>query len=103
MGLRINKLQFLMDLHRIFKCYIIFNMEKEILKLKIQSLVALRTNLINILIVLIGGIISLLFLPDYSFKYLLIILGVFYVLVFLSNLLSINNKLDKLLIVEKEI
>lgn len=78
-------------------------MDKEILKLKVESLVALRTNLINILIVLIGGIISLLFLPDYSFKYSLIILGVFYVLVFLSNLLSINNKLDKLLVIEKEI
>ena len=77
-------------------------MDNEKLKLKVQSLVTLRTSLINVLIVLIGGVVSLLFLPKYSFNYLLGILGGFYILIFLSNLLSISTKIDKLLSEDKE-
>lgn len=77
-------------------------MDKEILKLKVESLVALRTNLINILIVLIGGVVSLFFFPNSQFTLIFGLVGVFYILVFLSNLLSLNNKLDKLLIDEME-
>lgn len=77
-------------------------MEKEILKLKVENLVALRTNLINILIVLIGCVVSLFFFPSSRSTLIFGFVGGFYILVFLSNLLSLNNKLDKLLIDEKE-
>jgi len=74
-------------------------MDKEILKLKIKSLVALRTSIINVLIVLIGGIVGLIILPKTIIKVLLLCAGVFYVCVFLSNLnwvtTEINNVLDK--------
>jgi hypothetical protein len=73
-------------------------MDKEILKLKIKSLISLRTNLINVLIVLIGGVVSLSFLPIHLVPSLFGVLGFFYILVFLSNLISTNNKIDKLLI-----
>jgi len=73
-------------------------MDKEILKLKIKSLISLRTNLINVLIVLIGGVASLFFLPIRPITYLFGALGFFYILVFVSNLISTNIKLDKLLV-----
>lgn len=72
-------------------------MDKEILKLKIKSFISLRTNLINVLIILIGGVVSLSFFQTSIFKGFLISIGVFYILVFLSNLVGTNKQLDKLL------
>lgn len=72
-------------------------MDKEILKLKVESLVSLRTSLINVLIVLTGGVASLFFLPVSIINYLFGGLGFFYFFVFLSNLINANNELDMLL------
>lgn len=77
-------------------------MDKEVLKLRVKNLISLRTSLINILIVLIGGVVSLFFFPNSRFTLIFGLVGGFYILVFLSNLLNLNNKLDKLLIDEME-
>lgn len=76
-------------------------MEKEILKLKAQSLITLRTSLINVLIVLTGGLTGLFFLQTTIATYLFASIGFFYFFIFLSNLIDTNNKLD-LLLSEKE-
>lgn len=76
-------------------------MDKEILKLKVQSLITLRTSLINILIVLGGGVVSLFFLPLRIISYFLGGVGIFYFFVFLSNLTNTNKELE-LLLNEKE-
>ena len=72
-------------------------MDKEILKLKIQSLISLRTSIINTLIILVGGTVSLGFLPDSLLRSCLILLGVFYTMVVILNLDSVMGKIDKLL------
>ncbi len=72
-------------------------MDNEILKLKIKSLISLRTNLINVLIVLVGGVLSLSFFQTSILKGFVICIGVFYILVFLSNLVDTNKQIDKLL------
>lgn len=77
-------------------------MEKEILKLKVQNLAGLRTSTINILIVLIGGMVSLMFLPNSPLKYFLACIGGFYIIIFVSNLVNITNKIDTLLINRKD-
>ncbi len=77
-------------------------MEKEILKLKVQSLTTLRTSIINILIVLIGGIVSLMFLPNSSLKCFLACIGGFYIIVFIFNLVNITNKIETLLTNRKD-
>lgn len=76
-------------------------MDKEILKLKVKSLISLRTSLINLLIVLIGGVASLFFLPLSLTSYFLGGTGIFYFFVFLSNLTNTNKELE-LLLKEKE-
>ncbi len=78
-------------------------MEKEILKLKVNSLISLRTSIINTLIVLVGGTTSLVFLATSPMKNCLIFVGIFYIIVFISNLVSISNKIDGLLIEGKDI
>ncbi|MDD3436895.1 MAG: hypothetical protein PHC64_07075 [Candidatus Gastranaerophilales bacterium] len=77
-------------------------MDKEILKLKVESLVTLRTSIINTLIVLVGGIVSLLFLQNSLLKGILLFVGFFYFVIFISNLLNITNKIDRLLITGKD-
>lgn len=77
-------------------------MEKEILKLKIQSLITLRTSIINMLLVLIGGTVSLGFLPGSLLRNCLILAGVFYTMIVILNLDSVMGKIDKLLKSGKE-
>jgi len=64
-------------------------MDKEILKLKIESLIALRTSIINALIVLVGGTVSLLFFQFTPLKYIFVSVGVFYFFVLISNLINV--------------
>jgi len=77
-------------------------MDKEILKLKIHSLVAMRTSIINTLIILIGGTVSLGFLPNSFLRNCLILAGIFYVMIVVLNLDSVMVKIDKLLKIGKE-
>lgn len=72
-------------------------MEDVILKLKVKSLIELRTSIINALIILTGGTAGLFFLPDSTPKNFFIIAGVFYIVTFISNIKNINNKIAKLL------
>lgn len=73
-------------------------MDKEILKLKIKSLISLRTSLINTLTVLVGGTVGIYFLPAGSLaKIILIIVGIFYSLIFTFNLIATSNEINILL------
>lgn len=79
-------------------------MDDEKLKLKkIDELVALRTSIIHVLIVLVGGTIGLLFTANTFLKFALIALGFFYFCVVALNLIDIENKLNKLLYFKKEV
>lgn len=68
-------------------------MEK--LKEENKSLISLRTSLIAVLTVLNGGIAGLIVsdINIYKFVFLLII-GIYFDIVFISNLLTINKKIN---------
>ncbi len=71
---------------------------REYYKEKIKNLVSLRTSLFTIAMVLTGGIVGLLFMDIPLVKILpLAVIGVYYDFVFISNIFSINNKIDILL------
>lgn len=71
---------------------------REYYKEKIKNLVALRTSLFTIAMVLTGGVVGLLFMDISPVKILpLAVIGVYYDFVFISNIFSINNKIDILL------
>lgn len=73
-------------------------MDDEKLQLKkIDELVALRTSIIQALIVLVGGTISLVFVNGFLLKIILIPIGIFYTCVLILNLDSIGNKIDEIL------
>ena len=67
------------------------------LELKIKDLVSLRQLITQALVVLIGGVVGLFFIPESKLKYIVIAFGVFYVVVLGKNLYSTINKIDKLL------
>ncbi|MDD3436617.1 MAG: hypothetical protein PHC64_05645 [Candidatus Gastranaerophilales bacterium] len=69
---------------------------------KIDELVALRTSIIHVLIVLIGGTIGLLLTVDNIIKVVLICLGIFYTVVLIFNLINITHQLNKILTFRKE-
>ena len=70
----------------------------EYYKEKIKNLISLRASLFTIVVVLTGGIIGLFFMNVSLIKILpLAIIGVYYDFVFVSNIFSINNKIDVLL------
>ncbi len=71
---------------------------REYYKEKIKNLISLRASLFTIVVVLTGGIIGLFFMNVSLIKILpLAIIGVYYDFVFVSNIFSINNKIDVLL------
>lgn len=71
---------------------------REYYKEKIKNLISLRASLFTIVVVLTGGIIGLFFMDVSLIKILpLAIIGVYYDFVFVSNIFSINNKIDILL------
>ncbi|MFA7658122.1 MAG: hypothetical protein WCY19_01675 [Candidatus Gastranaerophilaceae bacterium] len=72
-------------------------MDKEILKLKVTNLIALRTNLTNVVLILSGGLASLFFLPNSLLKYVLIIIGGFYLVTFIFNLRNTIETISKIL------
>lgn len=71
---------------------------REYYKEKVKNLISLRASLFTIVVVLTGGIIGLFFMNVSLIKILpLAIIGVYYDFVFVSNIFSINNKIDVLL------
>lgn len=72
-------------------------MDKEILKLKVNNLVALRTSLTTVILVLGGGLASICFIPDSFLKYVLIVIGVYYLIVVIANLRNTISEIYKIL------
>ena len=70
-------------------------------ELKINNLIQLRTLLTNTLIVLIGGTVGLLFVEASALKYLLLILGCFYILLFIANLSNTIREINGILYSEE--
>ena len=69
---------------------------REYYKEKIKNLIALRNNLLTSVIVFTGGVAGLFFVNQPSAKLLpFILIGVYFDLVFLLNLLSVNADIDK--------
>jgi hypothetical protein len=69
---------------------------------KVDELVSLRTSVIYVLIVLIGGTIGLLLSIDNVLKTILFLIGIYYVFIVISNLNTINTKIDKILYKEED-
>ncbi len=69
----------------------------KILELKIKDLISLRQLITQTLVILIGGVVGLFFIPESKLKYIVIVFGVFYVMVLGKNLYSTINKIDKYL------
>lgn len=73
-------------------------MDDEKLKLKkVDELIALRTSIIHVLIVLVSGTIGLLFVNNLMLQIILIPLGFFYSGVLVLNLESIKNNITEIL------
>ena len=71
---------------------------REYCKEKIKNLVALRNNLFTSVIVLTSGVVGLFFINQPFIKLVpFMLIGVYFDFVFLVNLLSINDKIDKVL------
>ena len=69
---------------------------REYYKEKIKNLIALRNNLFTCIIVLTGGVVGLFFVDSMSIKlFPFIAIGGYFDLVFLINLLSVNNDIEK--------
>lgn len=61
-----------------------------------KNLISLRTNLITIILVLTSGIMGLIYSDMQLYqKFFPLILGVYFDLLFISNVLHINKILDK--------
>ena len=73
-------------------------MEDEKFKLKkIDELIALRTSIIQVLIVLVGGTLGLLFINNLVLQIILIPIGFYYICVLASNLDSIARQINGIL------
>lgn len=71
---------------------------------KVDDLVALRTSIMYVAVVIFGGTVGLIFTKNFdSFGIILITLGVFYFFVLISNIININARVDKLLFSRKEL
>ena len=65
---------------------------------KLKNLINLRTNLITILVILIGGVYGLHLLNLSRFAYWTsLIIGVFYILYFMKSILSTNDTIYNVL------
>ncbi len=68
----------------------------EYYKEKVKSLTSLRSNLFTCVIVLTGGVIGLFFLDaPLPLRVIFIIIGMYFGIIFLLNLLSINDEIDR--------
>lgn len=66
------------------------------IELKIQNLINLRTSLITVIVVLTGGVIGLILSDINIIKTIgFIILGIYFDILFICNLLTINDKINK--------
>jgi len=83
-------------------------MDDEEVKLKIKfkkvdDLISLRTSIMYVVIVIFGGTVGLAFTKESSnLKTILICLGIFYFIVLISNIVNLNEKIDRILFSRKE-
>ena len=63
-------------------------------EIKINNLIALRQLVTSVLVILISGVSGMLFLPNTNLKYILLMLGFYYIFVLLLNVSSVNRKLN---------
>ncbi len=60
-----------------------------------KNLISLRTNIITVMIVLTSGVIGLLFIDISLIKFIILsCLGIYIDIVFLHNVICINNQID---------
>lgn len=78
-------------------------MQDDLMQFKVNNLIALRQLLSNFVIVTVSGTIGLLFLPNTSIKFILIVLGLFYSGLFVTNLMSANKELNTILYKRKRV
>lgn len=71
--------------------------EKEIIQNRITNLISLRQTMIQALIVLIGGIAGVCFMPDSNGKVFAIVLGIFGICIIMKIILSHQKELRKYL------
>jgi len=65
---------------------------------KMKHLVAMRSSLITILIVLIGGLFTMHLLNLFPLIYwTALIFGIYFIIVFIGNLINVNNDISELL------
>lgn len=65
---------------------------------KLKNLINLRTNLITILVILIGGVYGLHLLNLSRFAYWIsLIIGVFYIYFLMKTTLNTNDRINKIL------
>ncbi len=70
-------------------------MEKE-KELYIKSLITLRSNLITVMIVIVSGIVGLFLVNISTVKLvILLIIGIYFSLIFLTNLLYVHNEIQR--------
>lgn len=73
-------------------------MNKEYLKEKLKHLIAFRTNLMALIIVLGGGVSGLFFIPMNPAKFFsFLFIGIFYLLLIVSNLNNLNKEIKEAL------
>ena len=63
-------------------------------EIKINNLIALRQLVTSVLVILISGVSGMLFLPNTNLKYILLMLGFYYIFVLLLNVSSVNRELN---------
>lgn len=69
---------------------------------KVDELTALRTSVIYVLIILVGGTIGLMLTFDTPLKVVLICTGWYYIFITISNINNINSQINKLLRFQQE-
>ena len=70
---------------------------KEYYQEKIKNMIALRTNLFTTVIILTGGVLGLFFIEiPLSKLVLFLIIGVYFDFIFLSNLISIDRNITRI-------
>ena len=78
-------------------------MQDDLIQLKVNNLITLRQLLSNFVIVTVSGTIGLLFLPNTFIKFVLLVLGLFYSGLFITNLMSTTKELNTILYKRKGI
>lgn len=76
--------------------------EEKVFEYKLKSLIKLRTALMQILTVLIGGIVGLSFTADSKLKHALIIAGIILAVIFAKSLASAIREFNKIVYRKKK-